>query len=491
MTFQHSLPPGLVGTGPVGPPRGRQGFTLVELLIAATISLVVIAALATLFSIFSRTASNSQAMVQMTSRLRATANVLRRDLAGCTAPPRPPLNPDSAQGYFELIEGPQNDLFGFLPTPWPSGANAFRARTPNDSVEGDTDDALLFTTRSRDNPFTGRFGGAGQVESPFAEVAWFCRPMLEQPVRGLQLYNLYRRQLLVLGVAGAGDFLLPGTSPNNILASGSAPALLYTNFDISARTDQAGLSTSGATATTGTSIVPNTLADVMHRRNRFPLSARPDTMAAWTTGTSLVCFDGTSREGEDIILSNVISFDVRVFDPEARPRLIAGGGIAPILPHEQGYLLSTSPSSGVLISGSSTGFLASGTFTNAVGCFLDLGCLISSTASPASSVTWQTDLSGPGIGLLAKPSRTGTATYDTWTTLFERDGLDSDGDSLVDEGTDGNDNGGVPGVPDDFAEYEVPPPYTTPLQAIEILIRCYDPTSQEIRQFTVRHHFKP
>jgi hypothetical protein len=81
------------------------------------------------------------------------------------------------------------------------------------------------------------------------------------------------------------------------------------------------------------------------------------------------------------------------------------------------------------------------------------------------------------------------ATYDTWSLHYEFNGVDDDGDGVIDEGTDGVDNDSPPNVPDDPAEYETSPPYPVPLRGIEVRIRCYEPTSKQIRQITVRHTF--
>jgi hypothetical protein len=89
----------------------------------------------------------------------------------------------------------------------------------------------------------------------------------------------------------------------------------------------------------------------------------------------------------------------------------------------------------------------------------------------------------------------GSLSYDTWSTHYESNGINEDGDfepdgvtSLVDEGTDGRDNNNN-GIPDDPAERETSPPYPVPLRGIEIRIRCIEPTTKEIRQITIRHAF--
>ena len=56
----------------------QAAFTLVELLIAATIALIVMGSLATLLGLFSRTASTGQALVDLGSKMRSTASQIGR-----------------------------------------------------------------------------------------------------------------------------------------------------------------------------------------------------------------------------------------------------------------------------------------------------------------------------------------------------------------------------------------------------------------------------
>jgi len=64
----------------------------------------------------------------------------------------------------------------------------------DDRLVGDVDDVLLFTTRSSGAPFSGKLD-AEIIESPVAEVVWYCRlvPNTFNP----RQYNLYRRQRIV------------------------------------------------------------------------------------------------------------------------------------------------------------------------------------------------------------------------------------------------------------------------------------------------------
>ena len=98
------------------------------------------------------------------------------------------------------------------------------------------------------------------------------------------------------------------------------------------------------------------------------------------------------------------------------------------------------------------------------------------------------------------------AVYDTWTTHYERDGLNSDLnlDNLdqpldfpanqthqaygIDQGADGIDNDGVNGA-DDTLERETSPPYPYPIRGIQVTIRVLEPDTQQIRQTRVVSNF--
>jgi prepilin-type N-terminal cleavage/methylation domain-containing protein len=387
------------------PAAVRSGFSLTELLIAAAVALIVMAGVATMIGTFGRAASQSQALVALAGRMRSTAWQLRQDLSGVTAELVPWGRPESNSGYFELLEGPQADTGG------PAG------------LTGDTDDILLFTTRAVVGPFVGRYG-SDSIESDCAEVAWFCRQAADQPLSGTTLFNLHRRQLLVVGYVGRAPFFNGSVATSvpaaNLVGANSTPL-----YDLSLRRE-------------GASAVPNTLADLTKRENRLFLRSGTGQLRSGTFPyavltdagrlTADATFDNTDRVWEDVLLTNVISFDVRVFDPQS--------------PNDA-Y---------VQLSGSSAG-----------------SSVLRSPADPRSRLS---------------------ATYDTWNLHYEFNGLDDDGDGDIDEGADGFDNNGN-GVPDDPAEYETSPPYPVPLRGIEVRIRCYEPTSREVRQMTVLHSFIP
>jgi len=409
-------------------PSSPRGFSLVELLVASAIAMIVMAAVATLFGTFGNAASTSQSIVDMTNRLRTTTSRLRKDLAGVTAPLRPPVGPDGNPGYLELIEGPLLDLT--------ASATA--------SLLADVDDVLLFTTQSAGPPFQGRYLVSGidrRIESSTAEVAWFCRPSpaAAQTVAGLTLHTLYRRQLLVEGYVGVAPFHNPASADTNQIA-GTMPELL-TSYDMSLRPVGGGV------------FVPNTLGDLMQRQHRFLHGAWNVAFSGTVPGAA---FDAASgREGEDVVLTNVLAFDVRVFDPAIPIRTGTDAAQAILYPGDPGY--------------------ATGTNSSTKGAFVDLGRQGGGT--PLSTA------------VVVKPQQSDLAyTYDTWSAAYETNGIDEDADGIVDDATNGADNNGD-GLPDDPGETETAPPYATPLTAIEVRIRCYDPVSRQVRQTTVRQAF--
>jgi type II secretory pathway component PulJ len=419
----------------------RRGFSLTELFVAMTIALLVMGAVARLFVVFGRGVSQSQATVELSGKMRSTAWQLRQDLAGATAKLVPRVAPEANAGYFELLEGPQRDdtLAGH--------------GTAN--LEADTDDILLFTTRSMAGPFVGRYG-TGTIEADHAEVAWFCREAGAdfQPVAGTKVYNLHRRQMLVAGFVGRPEF---GTT-NSI--SGALPAA-YTTYDLSLRAE-------------GGVLLPNSLGDLTKRENRFmrsgtfPHALRTD---AGSRAFADATFDDTDRVWEDVLLTNVIAFDVRVYDPQAKAQT---GASTTRFPGDPGYVV--------------------GSAAGASGAYVDLGWGGGTATAIASGTAWppagQTAFGSAGMRVrnAATNNTLPVATYDTWSLHYEFNGEDDDGDGIVDEGTNGADNN-ADDQPDNPPEYETSPPYPVPLRGLEVRIRCYEPSSKQVRQITVRHTF--
>ena len=157
-----------------------QGFTLVEVMVAATITLLLMGGVVSMFGFVTNKVTQSRSVVEMSSQLRNARQRLQLDLLGVTAPTIPPLSPDSEQGYFEVIEGPMGPVLSLY-----SGGFDYSV--------GDNDDILMFTTRGfNGEQFVGRGYpsvadlSAGLLRSPLAEIGWFIRNSI-----------LYRRVLLI------------------------------------------------------------------------------------------------------------------------------------------------------------------------------------------------------------------------------------------------------------------------------------------------------
>ena len=406
----------------------------------------------------------SQATVDLSALMRSAAWQLRQDLTGITCTVAPWISPETNSGYFELIEGPNRDI-----------SFAFDAQgLPTSNLTADTDDILLFTTQSLAGPFIGRYEAA-MVESPYAEVAWFCRPAASQPVAGTTLYDLHRRQLLVTSYLGQSALV------NNALPITANRAA----YDVSLHAD--------TIAGQGNVLLPNSLSDLTKREYRFMRSGYSFVTGSGQTrsvpgqmfpfafplvgGTSWALADATlndtTRVGEDVILTNVIAFDVRVYDPQAV--VPTASGTTWRLPGDPGYLNA----------------VASG--TAGTGAYVDLGwrggtpVLRTGTFPPAG----QSALGSTGVFVTDVPRKLAlpAATYDTWSRHYEFNGVDDDGDGVVDEGSNGADTDGD-GWPEHSGNTETSPPYPAPLRGVEVRLRCYEPHSNQVRQITIRHSFK-
>jgi prepilin-type N-terminal cleavage/methylation domain-containing protein len=430
----------------------RRGMTLIEMMVATAATLILMAAVAQVFSVFGSTLADSRSMVELDARMRTVAARLRSDLAGATARPLPPLDPQAGEGYLEIIEGPWHDL-----TDVSTGTANLITSSTVPVCPTDVDDVLLFTTRNSAAPFVGRAGN-GFVESTAAEVAWFARKTVgpSDPVT----YTLFRRQLLVLGTPGFAPFITDNTVTETI-------PNFYQLYDVSVRPPYV----SGTISISGSvQLTPNTLLDLTKRESRFLHSKTTTFPFQFVDHQSLAAPGGlifpsdSARVGEDVILTNVLAFDVRLFDPAAPVNV---SDDAAVVPGDPGAVEGT----------------ASGAYVNLGNAVTSNSLLTAMGISPHFA----------GFGA-AKSQLVGSATtprtYDTWSTHYEANGLDEDGTLGPDEGSDGLDNNND-GQVDEIAEQETSAPYPYPLRGIEVRIRCYEPSSRQVRQVTVRHTFVP
>ena len=198
--------------------------------------------------------------------------------------------------------------------------------------------------------------------------------------------------------------------------------------------------------------------------------------------------DDPERAGDDVMLNSALAFDIRIFDPGASIVGIAGLTTEPI---DSGWRYE--PGNFPVVG---------------VGAFVDLNYWqkyynyinnilgvnesgLSNTPNnthPDPTLFSSSPLAKSGLESIA--ANNFAATYDTWSFHYENDGLDQDGDGLIDEGTNGLDDDGVNGV-DDSGERETSPPYDIPLRGVQVLLRIYEPDSRQIRQSTVTRNLVP
>jgi type II secretory pathway pseudopilin PulG len=222
------------------------------------------------------------------------------------------------------------------------------------------------------------------------------------------------------------------------------------------------------------------------------------------------------RFADDVILTNVVGFDIKVWDSGA-----------PIFQKEMRIGVQSGSTEAVTVAPGDPGYyqclldlLANPNGANlpvAYGAFVDLGWAVDPTSStsnviyPASFVPpankWP-KFNGAGnfaSGLsaiysdqtVANPQPDfRTRVYDTGSSHYERDGVDQGfvpnsprgnaPDGFPDYAADGIDNNPSVGAGiDDPTEREAPPPYDAELKAIQIKIRVFEPDSRQIREVTV------
>jgi hypothetical protein len=483
----------------------RRALTLVEMLISLVCVIILMLAYTQLFSSVSTRIADARSMIDLTNRMRGVANQLRTDLAGHTCELNPPRSPQAGDGYFEYVEGPlsatipQPDLTKYYPYRWNGMADDLSTPKPPEDEStflGDTDDVLMFTTRCKNGAFTGKYqdisGTSRTVQSQVAEVVWFLRPtLLVDPSSSAAAttpanpptYTLYRRTYLVMPTYQGQPTTITASSPPGTLKL--PDTTFYENNDLSVHYD----------LNTG-SFVPNTLGDLTKRECRFghhfdtsalhgfPHRIEPSYLLPFGGNLSSAQYSidrSNGRYGEDVVLTNVVSFDIQAWDPSVDVKL---NNNTAVLPGDCGYWLKTpAPTS----SGSTGGFVdlnynisglsLTSTFSGpgvskpiAGGAPSLVG---SSTMPSAYNFSWMVfGLSDPGY---LQP-----ATYDTWSTHYEHDGLDQDGDGVADQST-------LPGnnTP------ETSPPYPVPLRGIKITLRCYEPDSRQMHEISVVESFVP
>ncbi len=244
--------------------KPRHGLTLVEMLVAAACTLLLMASLVQGFGMFANSTQAWRSTVEMSGQLRSVENRLQEDLAGITSACQPWTSVAKGDGYFEYIEGRGGDT-----------------HQESASYLGDVNDILSFTTRSRGEPFVGTINGV-QMESQLAEVVWWYADQ-----------KLHRRLLLirpdVTGVSLSATYLR-----DNDISVGYAPD--------------------------GTTPIANTLGALAIRKNRY--GRQSSTFPHILKHADLTTI--AASPAKTLMLSNTVAFDIRAYDPTAEVRSAHG-----------------------------------------------------------------------------------------------------------------------------------------------------------------------
>jgi type II secretory pathway component PulJ len=132
----------------------RSGFTLIEAMIAITMTLIIMLALAQGFKRLSDDISQGRARLALSDQLRSVSEVLRNDLASLTVDPDP-TTPNNKLGYFMYYDGPVTD-YTAATLPINTVANGTTEQRLSASKYGDFDDILMFTAKAKGDYFKGR-----------------------------------------------------------------------------------------------------------------------------------------------------------------------------------------------------------------------------------------------------------------------------------------------------------------------------------------------
>jgi type II secretory pathway component PulJ len=472
------------------------GYTLVEILVALTLTLILMTTVVTVFGRVGSTMRNARRALEQFDRLRTAAQQLNTDMNGITARPDGRAGrPEEGLGYLELIEG--SYLFGT------NGANGtyygVNDKNAADYTVGERGDILMFVSRNAVRPFVGRFGkdssGNPQtIQSDVAEISWYLRGN-----------RLHRRVLLIVPGVAPAAFAGYVSDPKNL-------GQLYNDYDLSVHM---------TTNTNGQLVVqPNSLADLVKRENRFghdvakgfPYEVRgwgglglptlaectsPTWMKNWKTGStpppaapapaSLMvdlwdnsingnlnknlpdqALNSAAQDGQrvadDVVLTNVIGFDVKVWEPAANG---GAGGYVDLGSTEtgaQGGAVSITP-------GAKNPF-----------------------QTPQSPSMYRFNNGGITESGLARTVAMPQAVYDSGCFSYANElggsqatnGLADNPAGIVDVlseyiMTTGPLAGKAPGIS----------PYPVPLRGIQVTIRCFEPDSKQIREITIEHDFLP
>ncbi len=227
------------------------------MLVSLVCVLLLMMAYTQLFSDVGSKVGESRSMIELTSRMRSAARAAERRFGSPHLRYETLAAPEAGAGYFEYIEGPLSDKNnGLNSTTYTGNFDSVTnppSGSPIHSIDyfplGDSDDVLMFTARSKDGPFTGRYNGT-TVQSEVAEVVWFLRPtMMASGTAQVDppTFTLYRRAFLVM----------PTYNGNPVTVNEATYSANPQNYDVSMHSDGNG------------NYIGNTLGDLT-KRNAGP-----------------------------------------------------------------------------------------------------------------------------------------------------------------------------------------------------------------------------
>ena len=335
----------------------RRAFTLVELLVSVTLTLLVVFAIVQIFDVLGSNMRLGRALIEMSGQMRTVTNRLQQDLDNVTCQVKPWNDPESGSGYFMFIErnardqdamsfdADGNSLLG------PDGQND-AADAGQSTHFGDWDDVLALTVRSPDRPFVGRMvtttGGVTTIQSQEAEVVWWTAVVDTDGDGNIDPTEtnivLLRRIFLIApnlqnainSVYAGGGTLNVALSDLSVHAETGQPPITNTLADLS-RPDLR------AVAQRSDVLVNNDLVYEI----AFPTVIAPSDIPGDSNHSLLGVLDGSQSQsaandqlnvgvafGDYVVLTDTLAFDIRAYDPLAP--IISVNGIA-IAPGDPGY----------------------------------------------------------------------------------------------------------------------------------------------------------
>lgn len=446
------------------PKPARAGLTLVEMLIALALSIFIMSILSEAFVKGLEAFGQYKALADLDQRLRTAANIIRRDLRAnhfdgtkkvseCTVSGKPMPMLDGLQpsvytgvqattllrqlsqyqfqrpseGFFSIEEWPNRPgatprITSFFEGQDASGRPSYR----------DQYDVLHFTSRLEGNEPDKFLYGKVLTGTPLDGAGNYLSRYDNSPTNGL--YTSQNAEMLYF-IADDDTAVLPGVGTANgpvqtfnlyrqawLLSATGFPVNDTTNYTAAVGTFEQNNDVSAFHQSANQNWF-NTMADVQHTQRRIQRNAGvppylPRTIPALNTA-----------DGSDILLTNVISFDVKVYDPFAYkiPLGCVNGG----------------PASGR-------------------GAYVDIGdtCNVPGTYNPTAACT-------PGDAL--RPVFGGDFGDNAVTDYF-------DTGTLRYEGTPGGTQ---------FSPAQSPSTHAFPFTSIQITIRVYEPKSRLTRQITI------